>query len=175
MTSRKSRRVWDRGPFMWICSPHRAPRQLWGGAEFEILWPPPDLPSTVDANDTSSVIRLSYAGHSILLTGDIEQYAQQALLKTADLHADVLVLPHHGRVRTTTAEFIREVGARVLIRSSGERMADTGSGLMNIVGDSAAFQYRRRPSHCGRHRRQRGPCVSVFGREFSSEFVNFIP
>ena len=124
---------------MWICSPHRAPRQLWGGAEFEILWPPPDLPSTVDANDTSSVIRLSYAGHSILLTGDIEQYAQQALLKTADLHADVLVLPHHGGVRTTTAEFIREVGARVLIRSSGERMADTGSGLMNIVGDRRLF------------------------------------
>lgn len=48
-------------------------------------------------NNASLVLRVRTRGVSLLLTGDIEPEAQQALLGTgADLDVDVLKVPHHG-------------------------------------------------------------------------------
>jgi competence protein ComEC len=106
-----------------------------GGVTFELLSPTGDCDPSQSANETSTVLRLSYAGHSILLTGDIEDRTEGALLDRGDLHADVLILPHHGSVRKSTAPFIRAVGPGAAIRSSGERMDQTRSGLNALVGD----------------------------------------
>jgi len=106
-----------------------------GAARFEILWPP-QLDRRYAANDTSIVLRVSCGGRSILLTGDIDEAAQSALLERGGLQADVLVLPHHGSVKSTTRRFIEAVGAKLLVRSSHERMSDTTSGLSDIVGDT---------------------------------------
>ena len=81
-------------------------------------------------------MRVTFAGHSILLTGDIEEYTQSALLEGADLHADVLLLPHHGSVGATTEAFIAATGAQMLIRSSRERTSQTFNGLTELVGDA---------------------------------------
>lgn len=105
-----------------------------GGVTFELLWPRGDLDETLLTNDTSTVLRLSYAGHSILLTGDIEERGQRALLQRSGLRADVLVLPHHGSVRPSSKAFIDAVMPRAVIRSSGQRMDDTFSDLQFIVG-----------------------------------------
>ena len=104
------------------------------GVRIECLWPPADLDPNVAANDTSTVLRIHYAGHSILLTGDIEAYAQRQLLERGHLEADVLMLPHHGSVESTTEAFIRAVNPSVVIRSSHQRMSDTNNGLSQTVG-----------------------------------------
>ena len=115
----------------------------YGGARFELLSP---LGPTVDdgevgrpalgSNDSSTVMRVTFAGHSILLTGDIEEHTQSALLEGADLRADVLLLPHHGSVCATTEAFIAATGAQMLIRSSRERTSQTFNGLTELVGDA---------------------------------------
>jgi len=120
--------VIDASVVRWTC----------GGAEFELLWPL-DVSGEPSANDTSNVIRISFDGRSILLTGDIDESAQEALVQRGGLSADVLVLPHHGSVRRTTRKFIEAVGAAILIRSSDERMADTFNGLVEVVADRAIY------------------------------------
>ncbi len=106
------------------------------GVRFERLWPPVTLDDKVGSNDTSTVIRLSYQGHSILLTGDIEDVGQRALLARGDIGADILLLPHHGSVRKSTPAFLAAVGADWLVRSSKEPMAETVNGLDSMVGNT---------------------------------------
>ncbi len=101
----------------------------------EVLWPPRELPFEVDANDSSLVLRVRYAGRSILLTGDVEYAAQQWLIDHADLHADVLLLPHHGSVCSNTGAFIQAVDPGVVIRSSFERRERTSAELLHLLSD----------------------------------------
>ncbi|GAG33565.1 unnamed protein product, partial [marine sediment metagenome] len=111
------------------------PRWELGDVTFERLSPSGEPDENLSTNDTSTVLRITYAGHSILLTGDIEDRTQRALLqKKGDLGADVLVLPHHGSVRSSTKAFIEAVGADAVIRSSHQRMSETYSGLRECVG-----------------------------------------
>ena len=105
-----------------------------GAVGIEWLWPPDAAAGGLAVNETSTVLRLSYAGRSILLTGDIEEQAQQALLRRGGLAADVLVLPHHGAVQPNSKSFVDAVGATVLVRSSREPMAETSDGLWQAVG-----------------------------------------
>jgi len=118
-----------------------AARRKWkeGEVEFEVLWPDATCDPTLSANDASTVLRVRYAGHSILFTGDIEKRAQQELLKRGDLHADVLFLPHHGSVEPTTKAFIEAVRPTVAVRSSSERTADTVNGLERLLGDIPVY------------------------------------
>jgi len=111
----------------------------YGGATFELMWPPVKDMTNLQANDTSTVLRISYEGHSILLTGDIEDYPQVSLIDRGDLHADVLVLPHHGGVTSSTAAFLDAVDADVLIRSSHQPMTKTYNGLANIITGRTLF------------------------------------
>jgi competence protein ComEC len=104
-----------------------------GGAVFEHLWPVGPFDETLQSNDAAVVIRVSFNGHSILLTGDIEDRAQRMLLERGDLGADVLLLPHHGGVVSSTEAFLRAVGASCLVRSSNQRIAMTRSGLPGIL------------------------------------------
>ncbi|MCH8252581.1 MAG: ComEC/Rec2 family competence protein [Planctomycetes bacterium] len=118
------------------------------GVRYERLWPNgARRPATrlagglsvageLSPNDSSTVLRISYLGHSILLTGDIEERAQQALIERGGLGADVLVLPHHGGVRPSSRAFIDAVGASVLIRSSSRRRSETRNGLLELVGET---------------------------------------
>lgn len=117
-----------------------SPRQ-WelGGVTFELLSPVAECDSAMSANDRSTVLKLSYAGHSILLTGDIEDRAQRALLSRGQLDADVLLLPHHGSVRPTTRAFIEAVSPSVAIRSSHEQTDDTLNGIDKLVGGAVLY------------------------------------
>jgi len=107
-----------------------------GEVEIKVLWPPPiDQLSIAEPNDTSVVLRISYAGKRILLCGDIEEPVQRYLLAMGDLKADVLVLPHHGGVVPTTKQFIEAVDPEYCIRSSGQRDKETTNGLLELVAD----------------------------------------
>jgi competence protein ComEC len=69
-----------------------------GAVTLTVLGPDTEFHGTdSDPNNDSLVIMAEIAGTRILLTGDIEIEAQQALLNAGeDLDADVLKVPHHG-------------------------------------------------------------------------------
>jgi competence protein ComEC len=59
------------------------------------------------------------AGHRILLTGDAELEAQDALLTSGvELHAEVLKVPHHGSAYSDPA-FLQSVHAQLALVSVG--------------------------------------------------------
>jgi competence protein ComEC len=66
-----------------------------GNVEFEVLHPPPDGPPGVE-NERSLVLLVRHAGHTLLLTGDLEKAGTRMLLAQTPQHADVLLAPHHG-------------------------------------------------------------------------------
>lgn len=109
-----------------------------GQVDFELLWPAA-CESRAPANDTSTVLRISWAGRSVLLTGDIDELAQESLLAGGDLRADILALPHHGSVRRTTRQFIEAVSADALVRSSDEPMSETINGLVQVVSGRTVY------------------------------------
>ena len=64
-------------------------------------------------------MRIEVAGRRLLLPGDIERGAEAALLAGgADLHADVLKLPHHGSRSSSTAAWLEAVGATLAVASA---------------------------------------------------------
>ena len=65
------------------------------------------------------VLRVRTAGRTLLLTGDIEVEAQQAMVRAGvDLRADVLKVPHHGSPYQDPG-FLRAARASVAVVSVG--------------------------------------------------------
>lgn len=88
------------------------------GALVEVLWP--NRGSTLSDNDSTTVLRVRAGELSILFTGDLEEEGFKGLLATgADLSADVLILPHHGRPNGAAKALVEAVRPRVLIASNG--------------------------------------------------------
>jgi len=105
-----------------------------GPVAIDVLWPPATGPAgSGDANDSSIVLRLSWNGRRILLCGDIGPKPQSELMATTDLRADVLVLPHHGKVEPTTPAFLAAVGPVICIRSSGKRDHAEPAGIRTLM------------------------------------------
>ncbi|MGH3317436.1 MAG: DNA internalization-related competence protein ComEC/Rec2, partial [Nocardioidaceae bacterium] len=81
--------------------------------------PPSPAAESSDENNASLVLLARYRGLRMLLTGDIEPEAQQALLRSGyGLRADVLKVPHHGS-RYQEPSFLSAVGADVAVVSAG--------------------------------------------------------
>ena len=100
----------------------RDQRWLWDGVSFTVLHPARD--SRLQGNDASCIVRIESAGgHSLLLTGDIEARAEQALLQSPQqqLSAAVLVAPHHGSDTSSTPAFIKAVYPDAVLFPSGYR------------------------------------------------------
>jgi competence protein ComEC len=95
-----------------------------GSVRFEVIWPPVNAsaPSADDGtgmNNASVVMRATSRGVSVLLAGDIETEAQDAILVSgAAVASTVLKLPHHGSARQSQ-EFLTAVGATVATISVG--------------------------------------------------------
>jgi competence protein ComEC len=92
-----------------------------GGARWQVLAPDHAHHGTdSDPNNSSLVLRLTAAGgRTVLLTGDVEKEAQQALLDLGvPLQADVLKVPHHGSSHQLP-EFLAAVHPRLTMTSVG--------------------------------------------------------
>jgi competence protein ComEC len=105
-------------------APYGVARRI-GDVTLQVLWPLPGSPATgpgdgSTANDASVVLLVEVAGVRMLLTGDIEPDAQEALARAwPALRADVLKVPHHGS-RYQDLEFLAGLGARLALVSVGE-------------------------------------------------------
>ena len=70
-------------------------------------------------NDASLVLMVTVSGLRVLMSGDVEPPGQEAIVAAgADLHADVLKVPHHGSARQDQA-FLAATHARLAIASAG--------------------------------------------------------
>lgn len=126
-------RQYHKGRWEEIQAGRRLPNT--GAVEVEVLWPPsPEEYLIEETNESSLVLRITYADSSILLCGDIERVAERELLERGGLQADVLVLPHHGDVEPTTEAFIAAVDPDYCLRSSGRIDARTTNGLLELMG-----------------------------------------
>lgn len=91
---------------------------IWDAVRFEFVHPAGS--QVWNDNNGSCVLRISGAGGSALLTGDIEADAEAALVaRGAAPHADVIIVPHHGSRSSSSADLVRAVGARYAIVSAG--------------------------------------------------------
>ncbi|NVJ62099.1 MAG: DNA internalization-related competence protein ComEC/Rec2 [Gammaproteobacteria bacterium] len=74
-----------------------------------------------DGNNASCLLRLEYFEHSVLLTGDIEKEAERYLIEHAAelLPADIMLIPHHGSLTSSSWSFIAQILPRLSIVNSG--------------------------------------------------------
>lgn len=88
----------------------------------DILWPPKETVATnpSKANNTSIVIRALFGSGSILLTGDIEEKTERAILASGtDIRSHILKVPHHGSRTSSSTGFLLAIQPTLAIVSSG--------------------------------------------------------
>ncbi|WP_417616943.1 DNA internalization-related competence protein ComEC/Rec2 [Oceanisphaera sp.] len=89
----------------------------WGDLTLTVLWP---VTVTGHSNNDSCVLHISDGRRSLLLTGDIEARAEQALLATGQpLAAQLLLSPHHGSNSSSTDAFNQAVNPDWVVHTAG--------------------------------------------------------
>ncbi len=109
-------------------------RWQWDGVDFEVLHPlASDYGNVRKTNAMSCVLRIANGAQTALLAGDIEQAQEAQLLvrnsgsaavpgqSPVNLHADVLLVPHHGSKTSSSAAFLEAVQPRLALVQSGYR------------------------------------------------------
>ena len=106
---------------------HFGDRFDFDGIHFEVLSPPADWELKPRGQDDSSmVLRLTYAGHTALLVGDIHKRMEKMLVEESEehhrsLHVDLLKVAHHGSNTSSCDEFLDAVHPPHAVISSGVR------------------------------------------------------
>lgn len=97
---------------------HEYPPWEWDGVQFKFL-PIGIAPS--DRNNSCCVLKISSAAGSILFTGDIESKAERYLIDhyQEQMHAQVLVIPHHGSKTSSSPDFLRAIAPEFAVVSLG--------------------------------------------------------
>ncbi len=129
---------------------------VWDQVNFDILHP--DLEAYADPsvknNDLGCVLRINTGSKVILLTADIERKSEKRLLSRSPemLHADLVVVPHHGSKTSSTPEFVQMIHPVYAAITAGyrnrfghprpdivQRYADQGSEIFRTDMDGAIF------------------------------------
>ncbi|WP_308564332.1 ComEC family protein [uncultured Klebsiella sp.] len=111
--------IWVRSPLGWeghlACQ--RGESWQWRGLTIRVIWPLPG--TTTQGNDRSCVVRIDDGKHSILLTGDIEAPAEQAMMSRYWQHlaSTLIQVPHHGSNTSSGAALLRRVGGKAALAS----------------------------------------------------------
>ncbi|HET7921596.1 MAG TPA: DNA internalization-related competence protein ComEC/Rec2 [Gammaproteobacteria bacterium] len=155
-----------RFPDTWSCI--RGQHWRWDGVNFEVLYP--DSAAPAHGNDASCVLRISGAGGSALLVGDLMRKGERRLLalQADGLSAQVLVAPHHGSNSSSSPAFVRAVAPALVLFPVGyrnrwhfpkpevaARYRAAGAALADSVHDGAlrvSFRPGRQPVIAGRWR-----------------------
>jgi competence protein ComEC len=91
---------------------------IWDNVHFEILSP---AKSFEKDNDNSCVLKIKSGQKAILLTGDIEESAENWLVENMSqaIRANVLIAPHHGSKTSSTLSFLNAVKPEIILISAG--------------------------------------------------------
>jgi len=95
----------------------------WEGVDFTVLHPPESAYAAGGKeNNLSCVLRVTAGNQHVLLTGDIESRAEQALIHNnfTQLSSQILVAPHHGSLTSSSAAFIRAVNPDYVLFATGQ-------------------------------------------------------
>jgi competence protein ComEC len=119
-------------------------RFTFGGAQFEVLAPPPGWqPKAKPQNNDSMVLRVSYGATSALLTGDAEKKSERYMAE-GNPQATLLKLAHNGSRTSTTPEFLAKVKPQFAYISVGAQNS-FGHPRMEVleqVGAAHVLTYR---------------------------------
>ncbi|WP_207401580.1 DNA internalization-related competence protein ComEC/Rec2 [Phytopseudomonas dryadis] len=95
--------------------------------------------AAADSNQSSCVLMIEAAGERLLLTGDIDQPAERALIDSGqDLRAAWLLAPHHGSRSSSSWALLKAVQPDAVLFSRGKHNA-YGHPHPQIVSRYAAF------------------------------------
>ncbi len=102
--------------------------EIINGVEVSVLNPPAwkamqrKVLNPSDLNNSSLVLKLQFKNVSILLAGDIGKEAEGWMLRKGyPLRADILKIPHHGSISSSSPSFLDRVKPTYAILSVGER------------------------------------------------------
>ena len=125
--------------------------QFWlsNGLEFRFLHP--GTADTVSGNDASCVLSISAGSNRLLLTGDIETAGEQAVLARMPFAAvNVVLIPHHGSLTSSSPSFVNRLSPDLAIASVGyanrwgfpkprvtKRWAGAGAVVLNTASSGA--------------------------------------
>lgn len=91
-----------------------------GPVTLDVLHPPPVGPGTTE-NERSLVLLVSFAGRSVLLTGDLEKAGTSLVVQRPLVTADVVMAPHHGSRPAFGRDFRDWAKAKFVVVSKGHR------------------------------------------------------
>jgi competence protein ComEC len=110
--------------------------------DVNVLWPPAN--SQLSSNDDAMVMRFTFAGRSILFTGDIQEDAEKALLVSpGQLKSDILVAPHHGSSEITTAAFVRAVDPLYILSSNDRHLSGKQKRFETMIDNRPLYRTNR--------------------------------
>ncbi len=116
--------------------------QFWTDDGIEVFSPTAELIAGCDDsgefNDCSYVIKLSYAGRSIILPGDAEEPAWKSMLSDlgpARLGCDILKAAHHGRDSGFYQPAVKAMNPKIVICSVGEKPDTDATDDYNRIAD----------------------------------------
>jgi competence protein ComEC len=89
-----------------------------GDVTLDVLHPPAAGPEG-NENARSLVLCVRHAGHTLLLTGDLESPGMEQVLRLAPRGCDVLQAPHHGSRRLDAAGLTAWARPRLVISCQG--------------------------------------------------------
>jgi competence protein ComEC len=93
-----------------------------GELELRALGPPLDMSEDVPTNDGSLVIRVEGPGLSLILTGDVEEVGEAALLRyPEELRGDILKVPHHGGFCEQNEELFEIIDPEIAVVCVGRK------------------------------------------------------
>jgi competence protein ComEC len=106
----------------------------------QFLWPGKGVDGLAD-NDSGLVLKLNFAGRSILFPADIQDAGMTALLAMTDkIKADVLVAPHHGSSEKTTGAFVAAVDPAVVLSSNDRTLSNKQRRFETLIGSRPLYR-----------------------------------
>ncbi len=95
-------------------------------------------------NSNSLLLRLDYFDNSVLLTGDLEEDAEETLLGRYNLEVDILKVGHHGSGTSTSKAFLDEADPTYAVISAGEgnSYGHPHNKILNRLEDDDVMLYR---------------------------------
>jgi competence protein ComEC len=135
-----------------------------GGARIQVLHPGGRMDrDSLDTNDRSLVMKITFGDVGILLPGDISEIAESLLLdRRTDLKSRILLAPHHGSGGSSSIPFIGKVRPDTVVFSCG------AGNIFRLPHPGVLERYRHQGSRIFRTDRNGAVQIETDGKEIRS-------